>query len=216
MRTNQDYKEAALAALNGNWTPVVLATLVYIAVAALCTGTAELPVSVSKVFASASFLVAVLIINPLEVGYANAIRLFYNQRQNNVVENTFKIPLSDYGRVVITMLLVAVKTFLWALLLIIPGIVKSFAYSMTPYILVENPGMSASEAIRRSEEMMREHKFDLFYLYLSFIGWFILSVLTCGIGFFWSIPYSQTAVVAFYNDLKAENGFDVPDATIVG
>lgn len=216
MRTNQDYKNAALTALEGNWTPAVLATLVYIALAMVCTGTAELPISVSKVFASASLLVSVLVIFPLEFGYANAIKRFYNQGQDNIVENTFRIPLSDYRRVVGTMLLVALKIVLWTLLFIIPGIVKSFAYSMTPYILEENPDMRASEAIKRSEEMMRGHKFDLFYLYLSFLGWYLLSVLTCGIGFFWSIPYSQTAVIAFYNDLKVENGFDVPDATIVG
>ena len=52
--------------------------------------------------------------------------------------------------------------------------------------------------------MMKGHKFDLFYLYLSFIGWFILSILTCGVGFIWLIPYVQMSVAAFYEDLKSE------------
>ena len=95
-------------------------------------------------------------------------------------------------------------TFLWALLLIVPGIIKSFSYAMTPFILIDNPELTANEAIDRSRAMMRGHKFDLFWLLLSFIGWFILCMLTLGIGFFWLIPYTYTSVAGFYKDVKAE------------
>lgn len=90
------------------------------------------------------------------------------------------------------------------LLFIIPGIVKSFSYAMTPYILEENPELSANEAIDRSRAMMKGHKFDLFWLYLSFIGWILLSILTLGIGLLWLAPYMQTATAAFYEDVKAD------------
>ena len=93
---------------------------------------------------------------------------------------------------------------LWSLLLIIPGIVKSLSYAMTPYILEENPELSANEAIDRSRAMMRGHKYDLLWLYLSFIGWFLLSFLTLGIGLLWLIPYVETAQAAFYEDVKAD------------
>ena len=102
------------------------------------------------------------------------------------------------------MLLMTIMVFLWSLLLIIPGIIKWFSYAMTPFILEENPELSASEAIHRSRMMMRGHKFDLFYLYLSFIGWFILCILTAGIGFLWLGPYVDTALAAFYEEVKAD------------
>ena len=91
-----------------------------------------------------------------------------------------------------------------ALLFIIPGIIKAFSYAMTPYILEENPELSANDAIDHSRAMMKGHKFDLFWLYLSFIGWFILCILTLGIGFLWLTPYMETSVAAFYEDVKAD------------
>lgn len=76
---------------------------------------------------------------------------------------------------------------LWSLLLVIPGIVKSYAYAMTPFILSENPEMSANDAITASKEMMDGHKWDLFCLYLSFIGWNILASLPALTVLFWGI-----------------------------
>ena len=73
---------------------------------------------------------------------------------------------------------------------------------MTPYVLIDHPELSANEAIHESSRLMEGHKFDLFWLYLSFIGWAILAVLTLGIGFFWLEPYMQASVAAFYNDIK--------------
>ena len=102
------------------------------------------------------------------------------------------------------LLLTSIFVGLWTLLFIIPGIIKSFAYAMTPYILVDYPDLSPNQAINLSIKMMKGHKFDLFWLGLSFIGWGILSILTLGIGLFWLIPYVQTAMAAFYVDVKAE------------
>lgn len=75
---------------------------------------------------------------------------------------------------------------------------------MTPFILEENPELTAGEAIDRSRFMMRGHKFDLFWLQLSFIGWFFLSVLTAGIGLLWLEPYYRTSLAAFYEEVKAD------------
>jgi len=82
--------------------------------------------------------------------------------------------------------------------------VKAFSYAMTPYILEEHPELSAGEAIDHSRAMMKGHKFDLFWLYLSFIGWILLSIFTLGIGLLWLAPYMQTATAAFYEDVKAD------------
>jgi len=96
----------------------------------------------------------------------------------------------------------ALYTALWTLLLIIPGIIKSLSYAMTPYIMAENPGMKANEAITRSQELMDGHKMDLFWLHLTFIGWDLLAVLTMSIGHLWLNPYKNAAEAAFYRQIS--------------
>ena len=92
---------------------------------------------------------------------------------------------------------------LWSLLLVIPGIVAALSYAMTPYILAENPDMTASEAISRSKEMMDGHKSDLFLLRLTFLGWDLLAALTLNIGYLWLNPYKHAAEAAFYRQIQA-------------
>lgn len=97
-------------------------------------------------------------------------------------------------------------TFLWSLLLVIPGIVKSYSYAMTPFILAENPDLSASEAIRRSMELMDGHKGELFCLELTFIGWSILASIPLNLGRLVLNPYTNAAHAAFYRQLTAPRG----------
>ncbi len=93
---------------------------------------------------------------------------------------------------------------LWALLFVIPGIIKSYSYSMAGYILEENPQISAKEAMTISMDMMRGNKFRLLCLQLSFIGWAILCGLTMGIGLLWLNPYMNAAYTAFYNEVAQQ------------
>lgn len=111
---------------------------------------------------------------------------------------------NSFGKAFLTNLLVGLFTLLWTLLLIVPGIIMSFAYSQTFYILQENPDMKPMEAIRASKELMKGYKWKLFCLEFSFIGWILLSALTLGIGFVFLTPYMEQARCAFYNNLKAE------------
>ena len=99
-------------------------------------------------------------------------------------------------------LLQTVYVFLWSLLLVIPGIIASYSYAMTPYILAEHPEMAPTDVLRKSKEMMSGNRWRLFCLQLSFIGWSILSVLTLGIGGLWLTPYMQTATAAFYREIS--------------
>lgn len=92
--------------------------------------------------------------------------------------------------------------FLWSLLLWIPGIIKGFAYSMAFYILAENPEMDLFEALKESQRITNGHKFDLFILSLSFLGWIILCSFTLGIGYFWLVPYMQTTYANAYKSLR--------------
>lgn len=98
--------------------------------------------------------------------------------------------------------LVSLFTYLWSLLFIIPGIVKSLSYSMSMYILAENKGKSALECINESKAMTNGHKVDLFVLGLSFLGWILLSMITCGIALIWVNPYMQATYANVYLSLK--------------
>lgn len=93
---------------------------------------------------------------------------------------------------------------LWTLLLIIPGIIASLSYAMTPYIMAENPDMGANEAIAASKKMMKGQKENLFYLYLTFLGWWLLCLFTLGIGFLWLNPYMKAAEAAFYREISGK------------
>lgn len=102
---------------------------------------------------------------------------------------------------------------LWALLFVIPGVIKAYSYSMAPYILAENKGMGALEAIKKSQEMTNGHKMDLFVLDLSFIGWHLLGCVTFGIAYIWVLPYISATMANYYNEMKGTENF--VDAEIV-
>lgn len=100
--------------------------------------------------------------------------------------------------------------FLWTLLLIIPGIIAAYRYSMAPYLMAQNPNLGVMEAIGMSKKMMMGHKGRLFILELSFIGWAILCVFTLGIGYLWLLPYMNASEAAFYMDLSARQQGGTP------
>ena len=247
MKRNTDYKNAALAALKGNWGKAVLATVIFMAIMYIALGpfmyhtvklqtyTREnLPqvgsgmgLGAIREAAEASlvlaqdpeyvamqskangsmglyYLLLFFVILPLSVGFANAFLRLLVQGDNALTENMYKIATKNYWHKVWGMFLMAVFIFLWSLLLVIPGIIKCFSYAMTPFILEEHPELTANEAIDHSRAMMKGHKFDLFWLILSFIGWLILCMFTFGIGYLWLTPYMETSVAAFYEDVKAD------------
>ncbi|MDD5910038.1 MAG: DUF975 family protein [Clostridiales bacterium] len=106
-------------------------------------------------------------------------------------------------------LFMALFKLLWTLLFIVPGIIAGYRYCLAPYLMAENPNLGIREAVNMSKELMAGHKWRLFCLNLSFIGWGILSSLTCGIGDLWLNPYIYAANAAFYVDLI---GRDIPMA----
>lgn len=112
-----------------------------------------------------------------------------------------------FGQGFAQMFLRELYTLLWGLLLIVPGIVKSLSYAMTPYIMAEQPELSAGDAIEKSMVMMEGHKLDLFLLHLSFIGWDILAAITAGIGNLVLNPYKNAAITAFYQELKRSHPY---------
>lgn len=106
-------------------------------------------------------------------------------------------------------LLQTIYILLWSLLLVIPGIVASYSYAMTDFVLAEHPEWSASEAIARSKELMYGNRWRLFCLHFSFIGWHILCIITLGIGNLWLTPYIRAAETAFYRDISCADSLAV-------
>ena len=102
-------------------------------------------------------------------------------------------------------LLIMIFVLLWSLLLIIPGIIAALRYSMAYYIMMDNPQLGAFEALNQSKRMMVGFKFELLRLYLSYLGWFLLGIITLGIAFLWINPYFATAKANFYHDLKGHS-----------
>ena len=97
-----------------------------------------------------------------------------------------------------------IYTTLWALLLIVPGIIKAISYSQTNFILKDQPELKYNAAIERSMAMMKGHKMEYFLLNLSFIGWILLGILTFGIGMLWVSPYMITTQAHFYDYVKED------------
>ena len=142
----------------------------------------------------------VLLLNPLEVG----CQAFFIRNMDGYGRiGDLKEGFNGWGNKLVTMLLRDVFLALWSCLLIIPGIIKYYSYLMVPYILADDPSMGGTEAITLSRQMMNGHKWNAFVLDLSFLGWDILSALTCGIlGFFYVGPYKYCTKAELYRAIK--------------
>lgn len=197
MKTSSEYRAAALSLLSGKWNAPVIYTLVFVVVACVVAGvTAWIPF-VGGILAS-------FVILPL--AWAFVVTFLRNYRAGNefAVMNLIEGYQNDFKRLFCTLGLKYIYTYLWTLLFIIPGIIKGYSYALTEYILEDNKEIENNAAIEKSMAMMEGHKMELFLLDLSFLGWYLLALLTCGIGLLWVMPYQYTARAAFYEDLKAE------------
>lgn len=149
-------------------------------------------------------LLDVFIFNPLEVG----CKRYYVRNLNEAAQigNLGYAFDNNYKNITKTMFFRDLYTVLWTLLLIIPGIIKSYEYMMIPYLLAENPQMTKEQAFAESKRMMSGQKWRAFVLDLSFIGWNILSALTLGIlRIFYVQPYMDATHAALYEALRYGN-----------
>ena len=147
-------------------------------------------------------LTSLVIGGTIELGFAQYLLKQYNHA-NFELHDLFS-RFDRFGQGFAQKFLRGLYTILWSFLFVIPGIVKSYAYAMTPFIMAENPEMSASEAITASKELMDGHKGELFTLDLTFIGWGLLAALTLNLGHLALNPYHNAAYAAFYKDLTAK------------
>lgn len=145
-----------------------------------------------------------IVLIPLNIGVAQNVLAWSRGEDVNKWKvlfggfNSAKIFFKQVGVVVLNTILCA----LWAILLVVPGIIKGLAYSMYPYVLRDEPDLSVWQTLKKSEAIMKGYKGKLFLMYLSFIGWFILGAFTFGILYIWLTPYIMTSTVKFYDDVR--------------
>jgi len=186
---NRILMEQARYALQGKWGMAAGAAFVYILITLV---TQEIP----KIGEISSFIIG----GPLSIGF-NIFALAISRNQTAKIEQIFE-GFQNFINAVITYLLLVIFILLWMLLLIVPGIIAAYAYSMTFLILADDPTIQPLEAIRKSKEMMRGNKWKLACLHFRFIGWLLLCLCTLGIGFFWFIPYFSVSTAKFYDDIR--------------
>lgn len=140
--------------------------------------------------------------NVLTVGSAEFFLVSRESGCAAPIEAVLKGFHSDYLKVVLTLFLRHLYIFLWSLLFVIPGIVKSYEYRMMPYILADYPEMTKEQVFAESRRLMTGHKMEAFVLDLSFLGWEILGALCCGVGIYFVLPYIEATYAEFYTALK--------------
>ncbi|MBX9188164.1 DUF975 family protein [Bacteroides sp. K03] len=188
LKQNSELRAEARVALTDKWVMGAVTTLVFGAVSGAAS---YIPV-----------VGTILVALPMMYGYSIVLLSVMRGGEMNI--GGLFDGFNDFGRIVGTKLLQVIYTFLWTLLLVIPGIIKNYSYAMTDFILKDQPELANNAAIEKSMAMMDGNKMKLFLLDLSFIGWAILCLFTLGIGFLFLQPYVQSAHAAFYEDLKAQ------------
>ena len=144
---------------------------------------------------------SIIITGPISVGVAGVFLAATRTGEKIKIGNMFN-GFHKFAENLLLYLMIAIFTFLWALLFIIPGIIKGFSYSMAPYIKNDHPEYDWKQCINESKRMMDGYKWQYFCLQFSFIGWSLLSSLTLGIGNLWLTPYRQAATAAFYREIS--------------
>lgn len=221
--TEKEYRTRARENLAGNWWLSIGVAAVACLLGGLITGGSFLP-NVSQEISQASPLIRLsaplvyltlgpffagilalanfLIGGTIQMGYA---RYLLDQHDHRKPEfSTLFSQFESFGTGFCQQFLRGLYVTLWSLLLVIPGIVASYRYAMTPFILAEHPTMTASEGIRASKELMQGHKLELFCLDLTFLGWDLLCVLTANLGNLALNPYKCAAHAAFYRQISGQ------------
>lgn len=232
-----DFRAAARGALSGRWPIAVIAGLIASVLGGVTGDGPEFNLNLDSVEGAsvslngvpgfdipilsgvlaawlASFVVAAVILAIALYILGSVISLGYTRFNLDLMDgkepelNALFSDFYRFGTAFLARFLTNLYILLWSLLLIVPGIMAAYSYAMTPYILADNPDMTAGEAIARSKELMAGNRWRLFCLQFSFIGWHILSALTLGIGSLWLTPYTHAAEAAFYRDLVPASGYD--------
>ena len=186
MKSRKEIKTEAKGILSANYGPILGEFLL----CGVLTGLSE-----------AVIVGPIIVGGPMYVGFYEGIRMLWQGKKKDRMFTGFD---SDkFGRSIIGTLLVAIFTFLWSMLFIIPGIVKALAYSMTQFIISDSKDITGKQALELSKKITKGYKGKLFVFLLSYIGWMMLSGLTAGLlAILYVGPYMATAFGGYYIELK--------------
>lgn len=187
--TRAELKSAAKEQIKGKIGMIFVMTLIIFAIALVCY-------FIPLVGSIISFVITPAFSLSLCIVY-----LKLTKKEETAVGDIFS-GFNKTGRALWLNILISFFTALWSMLFVIPGIVKSYAYSMAYYVLADNPELTAREALAKSKEMMKGHKWELFVLQLSFFWWYLLSGITFGLAAIYVTPYISATTANFYNSIK--------------
>ena len=201
---NKTLMARARESLQGKWGPVIGTFLVYNLFLILVGTIPRLwgHDMDEDVASSIGGVINLIISGPVNLGFA--LYTLGVVRGEKVQFSRVFDGFEKFGLAVLTVLLIVVFVLLWGLLLIIPAFVAMLSYAMSLFLIADNKVTKPREALKMSREMMRGHRWKLFFLGWRFFGWFVLSVLSGGVGFLWLIPYVHVSLAHFYNDLKTQ------------
>lgn len=193
MKFSREYRAMAREQLGGQifanrWLYALIAFVVVSALEAFFVGTVIVPL---------------LIEGFLSVGLCTIFLKLARGADDIRLEDLF-CAKDNIGNAILLGLMKNVFIFLWSLLFVIPGIVKTYSYSMAYYLRADHPEYEWDRCLKESARMMKGHKWALFCLDLSFLGWYLLGTLAFGIGILFVLPYREAAVANFYEDLDHE------------
>jgi uncharacterized membrane protein len=200
MGINQNYKNRALASLEGKWGSAAIATLIIAIFTGGISSVITLPMGNDALLGLSTNGIWSLLCLPLQWGYTV---FFLNLiRQEDIRYERLFEGYKDFIRTFLMEFLFTIAILIGFLLFIIPGIILSVGLCMAPFILKDDKDISAMDALMKSWQLTQGHKMKLFWLGLSFIGWIILSFFTLGIGFFLLVPYIEATFAHYYEDIK--------------
>ena len=192
MRTNPQIRQEALSLMKGNWGTAICITLIASVISYICSAMYYIP--------------AIFVSYPLGVGIMMAYLHHVRGTRKLSIEAMFStFNAKYYWKSIGLMLLTNIYIFLWTLLLFIPGIIKGISYTFAPYILADNPELTANEAIEQSMKMTYGHKMNLFLIGLGMFGLMLLSALLLFIPVLWIAPYYQAVIAKYYEEVKCNN-----------
>lgn len=215
MFDRKKYKKFALIQLNKRWTIPVVITFI----SGLIVGLVEFPdiltsiklisrgneelTAASTIYSEIRSIIVCFICYVLAYAQTH-VYLKMSRGPEPVSLGDFFEGFTKWGRSILAGIWQNLWETLWSLLFIIPGIVKHYSYCMTRFIVMEYPEIPVTKALRISKVITYGHRMDIFIMELSFLGWSLLCLLTCGIGFFWLTPYMQLSLTNAYHSILTE------------
>lgn len=183
---NVAFMRKAKMQLNGRWNDAALGTLVYVVLMGV---------------ASMTYVAELIVFGPLTIGYLLFLGCLVDTGMSKI-DLIFSLFNNRFVETMIAGILFYVIVGIGSMLLVVPGIIAATGLLFTFFIMADDRNISGLDALKMSWNMMNGHKWDLFCFNLRFIGWVILAVLTCGIGFIWLYPYIYISNYNFYRQLR--------------